>query len=200
MITLLSAGHETVSDSITWAFFELMKDPEAYTRVQAEAGEVQATEPLAAASASPFITTVIQEALRLYPPGWGFLRTAIDDDTICGYRIPAGARVVVSPYLMQRDAQYWPEPDRFDPERFTAERSAGRHRFAWFPFSAGPRQCIGAGLAMLEAQLTIQKLSRAVRLELVPGQSIRPLPRVSLKPNGPVMVRARLEKRLEEHA
>jgi cytochrome P450 len=193
MITLLSAGHETVSDAITWAFYELMNHPDAYARVLAEAdASVPDANPLAAASALPFTTMVIQEALRLYPPGWGFLRTAIGADTICGYTIPAGSRVIVSPYLIQRDSAYWDDPDRFEPERFTEERSAERHRFAWFPFSAGPRQCIGAGLATLEAQLTIMRLSRVIRLELVPGQTIRPLPRVSLKPNGPVMVRAHL--------
>jgi len=193
MITLLSAGHETVSDSLAWTFFELMKHPDCYDRVCAEADATSSkSNPLEAAGAVPYTTMAFQEGLRLYPPGWGFLRTALKEDEILGYRIPAGTRLVLSPYLMHRDARLWDEPERFDPERFTPERSAGRHRFAWFPFSAGPRMCIGAGMAMLEAQLLIAMLSRAVRFELVEGQAIRPLPRVSLKPDRPVMVHARL--------
>ena len=195
MITLLPAGHETVSDSITWAFIELMQHADAYDRVCAEADSLpEAIAPLALTSQVPFMTMVVQEALRLYPPGWGFLRTAIQEDVILGYRIPAGARVLLSPYLMHRDSSLWNDPDRFDPERFTPTQSAGRHRFAFFPFSAGPRQCIGAGMAMLEAQLTLALTSSAVRLELVDRQPIRPLPRVSLKPASPVMVRARARR------
>jgi cytochrome P450 len=100
--------------------------------------------------------------------------------------------MVLSPYVMHHDPELWPEPQKFDPQRFAPERSVGRHRFAWFPFSAGPRQCIGAGLAMLEAQITISSLSKAVRLELLPGPPLHPLPRISLKPNRPVLVRAHL--------
>jgi cytochrome P450 len=193
MVTLLSAGHETVSDSLAWTFVELMKHPECYDRVCAEADAASSkSSGLEAAAAVPYTTMAFQEGLRMYPPGWGFLRTAIKEDEILGYHIPAGTRLVLSPYLMHRDARLWNEPERFDPERFTPERSAGRHRFAWFPFSAGPRMCIGAGMAMLEAQLLIAMLSRIVRFELVEGQTIHPLPRVSLKPSGPVMVRARL--------
>jgi cytochrome P450 len=192
MITLLSAGHETVSDAITWAFYELMQHPSAYDRVCAEADaplqDAETPEP----ASNSFVAMVFQEALRLYPPGWGFLRTAIHEDHILGYRFPAGARIILSPYVVHRDSGIWPDPDCFDPDRFTPERSAGRPRFAWFPFSGGPRQCIGAGLAMMEAQITLTELSRAVRFELEPGVEVRPLPRVSLKPDRSVMVRAKL--------
>jgi cytochrome P450 len=161
--------------------------------VCAEADAASAkSNALEQAAAVPYTTMAFQEGLRLYPPGWGFLRTAIKEDEILGYPIAPGTRLVLSPYVMHHDARLWEDPERFDPERFTPERSAGRHRFAWFPFSAGPRMCIGAGMAMLEAQLLIPMLSRAVRFELVEGQTIRPLPRVSLKPDRPVMVRARL--------
>jgi cytochrome P450 len=194
MITLLSAGHETVSDAITWAFYELINHPAAYDRVCAEADALSSDAAASFAEPPPnsFIAMVFLEALRLYPPGWGFLRTAIHDDNILGFRIPAGCRLILSPYVIHRDSAVWKDPDVFDPERFSTERSAGRHRFAWFPFSGGPRQCIGAGLALMEAHITLTAISRVVRLEMMPGTRIRPLPRVSLKPDRPVMVRARL--------
>jgi cytochrome P450 len=143
----------------------------------------------------PLTTMVFQEALRLYPPGWAFARTAVSDDVICGYSVAAGSRVYLSPYILHRHPGIWERPESFEPQRFSPENSAQRHRFAWFPFGAGPRQCIGAGLAMLEAQITIAMLSQYVQFELIPGQKIRPLPRVSLKPNGPVWVRIRARHR-----
>ena len=102
-----------MSDSITWAFIELMQHTDAYDRVCAEADSLpEAIAPLALTSQVPFMTMVVQEALRLYPPGWGFLRTAIQEDVILGYRIPAGARVLLSPYLMHRNSSLWNDPDR----------------------------------------------------------------------------------------
>jgi cytochrome P450 len=190
MITLLSAGHETLADSIAWTFYLLLTHPAEYQRVQSEIdrvlnGRLPALEDL---PSFEHTTRAIQEGLRLYPPGWGFLRTALADDTIGGYPIPAGARVLISPYLTQRLATLWDNPDHFDPDRFLPERAANRHRFAWFPFSAGPRMCLGAGFAMLEAQLILAVLLQAVQIELQPNQDIRPLPRVSLKPSGPIWV------------
>jgi cytochrome P450 len=193
MITLMSAGHETVSDSITWAFYLLMNHPDVYGRVAAEADTALGDrKPLLADVASlPLTAMVFKEALRLYPPAWGFARTALADDAICGYPIAAGSRVYLCPYLLHRHPEIWERPESFQPQRFSPENSAQRHRFAWFPFGGGPRQCIGAGLAMLEAQITIAMLSQRVHFELLPGQHIRPLARVSLKPNGPVWIRIR---------
>src|ERR1019366_5509141 len=93
---------------------------------------------------------VIHESLRLYPSAWAFARTALSEDEIGGYRIPAGSIVAISPYAMHRSRRLWDDPLRFDPDRFLPERSAGRPRFAYFPFGGGQRQCIGAGLAMVE--------------------------------------------------
>ena len=194
MMTLLSAGHETVSDAMTWTFYELMRHPDLYDRLLEEADrEPQSTMPPSdGGTGESFAGMAFQEGLRLYPPGWGFLRAAIEQDAILSFRIPAGSRLILSPYVIHRDPAIWDEPDRFDPDRFSSGQTAGRHRFAWFPFSGGPRQCIGAGLAMMEAQMTLLGVSQAVRLQLEPGQTIRPLPRVSLKPDGPIWVRATL--------
>lgn len=191
MITLLSAGHETLADSIAWAFHLLLTNPPEYQRVSAEidrvlGGKLPGIDDLPSLD---LVARTIHEALRLYPPGWGFLRTALADDFIGGYPIPAGARIVISPYLTQRLPSLWEDPNRFDPDRFLPEASANRHRFAWFPFSGGPRMCIGSGFATLEAQLILVVLLQAFYIELRPGQNIRPLPRVSLKPSGPIWVR-----------
>ena len=182
MMTLLSAGHETVSDAMTWTFYELMRHPDLYDRLLEEADrEPQSTMPPSdGGTGESFAGMAFQEGLRLYPPGWGFLRAAIEQDAILlSFRIPAGSRLILSPYVIHRDPAIWDEPDRFDPDRFSSGQTAERHRFAWFPFSGGPRQCIGAGLAMMEAQMTLLGVSQAVRLQLEPGQTIRPLPRVS---------------------
>ena len=131
---------------------------------------------------------VLQEALRLYPPIWGFLRIAESEDEICGHAIAAGSRIFLLPYVMHRHPGIWESPNQFVPERFLPEQVARRHRFAWFPFGAGPHKCLGAGLAMLEAQITLAMLTRAVRLELIAGQQIGCLPRTTLKPSGPIWV------------
>jgi len=197
MITLMSAGHETVSDSTTWAFYLLMTHPDVYEKVSAEADAALGDRPvlLADVASLPLTAMVFKEALRLYPPAWAFARTALSDDVICGYPIAAGSRVYLCPYLLHRHPEIWERPESFQPQRFSPENSAQRHRFAWFPFGGGPRQCIGAGLAMFEGEITIAMLSQRVHLELVPGQHIRPLPRVSLKPNGPVWIRIRARDR-----
>ena len=101
---------------------------------------------------------VLFEALRLYPPAWTIARNVIDDDEVCGYSVPCGSFVLLSPYITQRLGEFWPDPERFDPQRFTAANVRGRHRFAWFPFSAGPRVCIGKQFSMLEGQLILARV------------------------------------------
>jgi cytochrome P450 len=128
---------------------------------------------------------VFEEALRLYPPAWMITRRAIDEDEIpCGkaYRVPPGALVVISPYLIHRHLLYWENPERFDPTRFDLEGSAGRHRYAYIPFGGGPRLCIGDYFATVEAQLILGTVGQRYRLELVPGQDLGPEPLVTLRP------------------
>jgi cytochrome P450 len=123
---------------------------------------------------------VIMEAMRIYPPAWVFARSAVKDDVIGGYRIPAEALVIISPYVTHRLPGLWADPERFDPDRFLPERSQGRPRFAYFPFSAGPRQCIGASIAMMEAQMIIAMAAQRYRLLVPPGFSPGLKPRISL--------------------
>jgi cytochrome P450 len=140
------------------------------------------------AKALTYTISVVEEAMRIYPPVWGMLRTAIEADVLSGYNIPAGARVVISPYVVHRSPSLWPEPERFDPDRFSPERVAGRHRFAYFPFGAGPRLCVGAQFAMLEVPLVAAMLWRRFAIRLAPGQTPRPLAQISLTADRPIWV------------
>jgi len=194
VVTLMSAGHETVSDSMTWALYLLLTHPSICNRVCSEAILALQDRPpeISCLHRLSLTTMVFQEAMRLYPSAWGFVRVPLKNDVICGYSIKAGALVILSPYVVHRDPRIWERPESFEPERFLPERIAQRHRFAWFPFSGGPRLCVGLALAMLEGQVTLSMLARMFELELVPGQPVRPLPRLSLKPEGGVWVRARV--------
>jgi cytochrome P450 len=127
---------------------------------------------------------VIEEAMRLYPPVWTLSRTPREDDTIGGFHIPAGAVVVLSPYVTHRHPAFWEDPERFDPERFTPERTAARPRLASFPFAGGPRQCIGSNFAMTEAQLIVATVLQRFHLDLMPGYVAQPEPLVTLRPRG----------------
>jgi cytochrome P450 len=125
---------------------------------------------------------VIQEALRLYPPAFGFTRFATASDEIGGYAIPANSVMFVSAYCTHRHPAFWEEPEVFDPERFTPERSAGRPRFAYIPFGGGPRQCIGNAFAMMEAQLVLATVAQRYSLRLVPGHPVEPQVLLTMRP------------------
>jgi cytochrome P450 len=191
VITLLFAGHDTTASALTWACYLLGRHEDAQRRLQAEAASVGA----ATVEDLPRLTytrMVLEEAMRLYPPGWSLGRKALHDDEIGGYHIPAGSLVWVSPYVTHRHPAYWERPEEFDPERFTPERSASRPRFAYFPFSTGPRICIGGHFAMMVAQLTLASIARRYRVRLPPGVRVEPEALLSLRPRGsvPMLVEA----------
>jgi len=135
---------------------------------------------------------VVEEALRLYPPLWAFGRQAIGEDEVGGYRIAAGAPVNFSPWVTHRDPALWDDPERFDPERFTPERVAERHRFAYLPFSGGPRLCIGNEFALMEATLLVAMMAQRYRIELAdPSRDVVPEVRLTIRPQGGLPVRVR---------
>jgi cytochrome P450 len=135
---------------------------------------------------------VIEETLRLYPPAWGVARETIEEDEVSGYRIPKGSQVAVSQYLAHRHPEFWDNPSTFRPERFAADQSPDRPRYAFFPFGGGPRLCIGNHFAMMELQLTLATLAQRFRVELAPGPPIGVQPLVTLKPDKPVLVKLQL--------
>jgi cytochrome P450 len=126
---------------------------------------------------------VIEEAMRLYPPAPGLSnRQALADDVICGEKVSKKNSIIVVPWVLHRHKALWSDPERFDPDRFAPERSAERPRFAYLPFGGGPRICVGAALAMTEAQLILATIAQRYRLKFVPGQDIELLHRITLRP------------------
>jgi cytochrome P450 len=176
VFTLLLAGYETTAKALTWAWYALDRHPEVEERLYAEltgilGGRAPAVEQL---DALPYTRMVIQETMRLYGPTFGMTRHAIADDEIGGYHVPANSVIFTCQYCTHRHPDFWENPEEFDPERFTLERSAGRPRFAYFPFGGGPRQCIGNSFAMMEAQLVLATVVQRFRLRLVPNHPVEP--------------------------
>lgn len=192
LVTILLAGHETTASTLSWTWYLLAAHPEAAAAVQAEAVSVlgERTPGFEDLTRLPYTTMVIQEAMRLYPPVWGLPRKALAADEIDGYRIPAGADVMVCPYTLHRNPRFWPDPDRFDPERFASSGPPPAHRYAYIPFGAGPRVCVGSHLGMMEAVLVTAMVARRFRFELA-GAEPRPEPNLSLRVHGGLPVRVR---------
>lgn len=190
VITLFIAGHETTAIALTWTWYLLSQHAEVRQRLSAEIDQVLGERPPTVTDLPELQYTrmVIDEAMRLYPPAWITNRQAIADDEICGYHIPAGSFVAISPYVLHRHPAWWDEPERFDPERFAqgapAERSANRPRFAYFPFGGGPRLCIGQGFALTEAVLVLATIAQHYDLRVIPGHKVAPQALATLRPRG----------------
>ncbi len=190
VLTLLLAGYETTSSVLTWTWYLLSSHPQAVERLRAESAKnigdrIPTSQDLPKLQ---YARMVFEESMRLYPPAWILGRKALADDEIGGYWIPANAVIAISPYVVHRHPGFWEDPEVFDPERFSPEQTARRHRFAYIPFGAGPRQCIGNNLAMLEAQLIITMVARTFTLQLVPDQAIKPQPIFILRPNQEILM------------
>jgi cytochrome P450 len=189
VLTLLIAGHETTANVLAWTFYLLAQRPDAERRMHAEAKAVLGgRSAFGAADLERLVYTrrVMQEGLRLYPPGWFVGRQAQADVRIGGYTVPQGAVVLVSQYVTHRDARFFADPHQFKPERWEGDLEERLPRGAYFPFSAGDRHCIGEGFAWQEALLILATLAERWRFELVPGQQIRPRPSVTLRPDRPI--------------
>ena len=196
VLTLLIAGHETTANLLAWTLYLLGQSPDADARIHEEARAVLAgRECFSAADTErmPFARKVILEGLRLYPSGWFIGRSVLSDILLGGFTVPRGAVVMLSQYIVQRDARFYDAPERFLPERWTEKFERELPRGAFFPFSAGDRHCLGEGFAWQEALLILATLVERWKLELVPGQGIRPRPSVTLRPDRPIkmIVRAR---------
>lgn len=190
-MTMLIAGHETVASALAWTWHLLAENPLCEEMLHAELDRELAGRAPAAADLPRLTYTemVFQEALRLYPPAWLISRKAREDDEIAGFAIPKGSLVVTSPYVTHRMADLWPDADAFRPERFSPEASAGRHRYAFYPFGGGPRLCIGMGFAMTEAALIIAMVGQRFVLRPVSGHPIAVEPGVTLRPKHGLMMR-----------
>jgi cytochrome P450 len=183
-MTLFLAGHETTSNALSWAWYLLSQSPEAEGRLEGEVDEVLGGRPatLADLPALPWTRMVLTEAMRLYPPSWGMSRRAAVDLELGGWTIPAGAEAMVSQWVIHHDPRWYPDPFRFDPERWAPESAATRPRLAYYPFGAGPRICIGEDFAWAEATIVLATLSGRWRFRLAPGHPIVPEPLITLRP------------------
>jgi cytochrome P450 len=186
VITIFVAGHETTAATLAWTFYLLSLNPQAESRLHAELDTELAgrTPTMADLPVLKYTRMVIDESMRLYPPAWITSRTCVVEDEILGYRIPAGEIVAVTPYVTHRLQEYWPEAERFDPERFNPDAPVERPRYAYFPFSGGPHQCIGNNFALVEATLVLATIAQRYRLNLAPGQTVRPSAQVTMRPRG----------------
>jgi cytochrome P450 len=191
-VTLFAAGHETTAVSMAWTLHLLTRHPHVLTRLQTEVktvlGDTRAPAP-DAFRALPYTLQVVQESLRLYPPAWIMSRLALADDPIGPFTIPAGSTALVSPYLLHRDPASWPDPERFDPDRFgPGGGGESRHSYAYLPFGGGPRLCIGNQFALMEMQILLALLVRSFTVEPVPNQRVDTHPLITLRPKKSISV------------
>ena len=182
ILTFFVAGHETVATALMWTWYLLAKDPSVTEKLHAEIDAVLGGKLPAVADLEglPYAKMVFAESMRIYPPVWIVGRHAVRDVNINGWVIPKGSYIHVSQFLMHRDARYFPEPERFDPERWRPEAIAARPRFSYFPFGGGGLQCIGEGFAWTQAMLVIGTLASRWQMRLAPGPPIELEPQLTL--------------------
>jgi cytochrome P450 len=182
-VTLLLAGHETTANALAWAFHLLGGAPAVQARLREELDSALGGRLPGAADLPrlPYTRAVFYEAMRLYPPAWIVARRLLGPREVLGYRLPASSQLLMSPWVVHRDPQWWPEPERFRPERWLA-RDADRPRYAYFPFGGGPRQCIGNGFAEAEGMLALATLCRRWYVTPTSNEPIRPRPLITLRP------------------
>lgn len=186
VVTMLGAGHETTATSLAWTGYLLARHPEAQARARDEVARVLGGRPPGWADlpALGWTRACFREALRLYPPLWTFSRRCVEADEIEGVPVPVGSELLLAPWATHRHPEFWPEPERFDPERFLGGRHELRHPFAWIPFGAGPRRCIGIDFAHTEGVLLLASLLQRFRLQLPGGTVVLPETTITLRPRG----------------
>jgi cytochrome P450 len=190
VLTLIVAGHETTAAALTWTWYLVGTHGEAAERLQAEADAMNPTGNLGldAAESLSFTHQVVQESLRLYPPGWLLSRRAIEADELGGFPIAPRTDVLISPYMLHRHPQYWNEPEEFVPERFAGPDAEERHRFAYIPFAVGPRHCIGENIAMFEMLVHMHAMTRRFRLTRATDEPIQFEAQINLRPRSNLMM------------
>jgi len=192
-LSLFVAGHETTANALTWCWYLLSQHPEVYARMRAEGDTVLAGRLPTAADLPnlPYTLQVFKETLRLYPPVYAFTRRAISSVQVGNYQIPEGTSVVISPYTLGRRASLFPEPERFDPERFAPQQEKKLPRYAYIPFGAGAHSCPGMHFALLEGHLLLAALAQRLIFEFAGSAPIKPEPLLTLRPEGALLMRVR---------
>jgi cytochrome P450 len=189
VLTLIVAGHETTAAALTWTWYLLSRHPQAALQLEAEADRTpEGVLGLDAAEALSFTHQVLQESLRLYPPGWLITRRAIEADELGGFSIAPRTDVFISPYLLHRHPEFWSDPEEFKPERFAGADTEERHRFAYIPFAVGPRHCIGENIAMFEMLVHMHTMARRFRLRRATDEPIELEAQINLRPRSNLMM------------
>jgi cytochrome P450 len=194
-ITIFLAGHETTANALAWTWYLLSQNPEAEARMHAELDAVLADRAPGVGDMPRLAYTemVLAESMRLFPPAWIIGRRAMEPYSIGGFDVPERSIVLASQWVTHRDPRYFPDPERFDPERWRPAAKEARPKFSYFPFGGGPRVCIGEGFAWMEGILILAAIGSRWRLRLEPGQSIVPAPGITLRPRDGI--RMRVEER-----
>jgi len=196
VITIFLAGYETVANALSWTWYLLSQNPECEQRFHQEidrelAGRAPDFDDVPHLR---YTEMVLAESMRLYPPAWAMGRRALQDFQLGEFCLPAKTTVLISQFVTQRDARFFPDPSRFDPQRFTPEAKARRTKFSYFPFGAGVRQCIGESFAWMEGVLLLAALGQKWKFKLVPGQRVEPEPLITLRPKYGMRMQLELRK------
>ncbi len=184
VITIFLAGYETVANALSWTWYLLSQNPECRRRMHQEIDTLLQGRPPRYQDIPrlKYVEMVLAESMRLYPPAWAMGRYALQHFRLGEYFLPARTTVLMSQFVTHRDPRYFPDPLRFDPERFTPQGKSARQKFTYFPFGAGPRQCIGESFAWMEGVLVLATLAQRWKLSLPPGHKVEPQPLITLRP------------------
>jgi cytochrome P450 len=195
VMTLIVAGHETTASALNWAWYLLSKhsDVEGQLHEEVDSLPAEQMDTIDGLAKLDYTKQVIEETLRLYPPGWFLTRRTVAEDEIRGHYLAPKTDVIICPYLVHRHPEFWEEPEVFRPERFAASASGQRHRFAYFPFAIGPRHCVGEFLAMVEMQIHLCLVAQKFKLKYIPDYPIELEAQVNLRSKHPFYMS--LEKR-----
>ncbi|WP_455206439.1 cytochrome P450 [Kaarinaea lacus] len=198
IMTMIVAGSETSATTMNWTWYRLSQHHDVEQKVHdavdhASYAQIPGFEHL---DELGYIRQVVEEVLRLYPPVWLFTRKTLEDDTIAGYDVAAGTDIAISPYYIHRHPSFWGDPEKFDPERFAPDKEKQRNKYAYIPFSAGPRRCIGDFFAIVEAQIHFGLMTRYFTLEHVADKPVELQPAVNLRTKHPIHMRIKTRKTL----
>jgi cytochrome P450 len=189
-MTLFLAGHETTANALAWTWYLLSLNPDAANAMHRELDAIldERLPTPADYARLPYTEMVVAESMRMFPPAWAVSRLAIEDAMIGQWLVPRGAVVVAAQAVTHRDPRWFPDPDTFDPLRFTPEAKASRPKLSYFPFGAGPRICIGEGFAWMEAVLIVATIAQRWKLELL-SRDVTPQASITLRPKGGIRMR-----------
>jgi cytochrome P450 len=190
-MTLFLAGHETTANALSWTLYLLSKNPDVEARLHQELDEVLQSEvpTMEHIPRLSYTAMVVTESMRLFPPAWGIGRRSLVDQNVGPFFVPAGAIVVLSPYCTQRDSRFFPDPERFNPDRWNEELKNTYPQFAYFPFGGGPRRCIGEAFAWTELILVLATLGSHWRIGLAQTEPVEPQPLFTLRPRNGIRMR-----------